>query len=205
MNFKISNWFWTQYLVAGVFISIFLLMILTPWYYSYGVSNISTVPVTPYGYDTNGNPINENGQRIDDYGNLVDENGELIDVYVGEKKLKSVQELIAEATDTSSEAETSFQRTYLNEGKFTFIDILILLSYLLSLSYVYGLFLSSVKNAICVNIPLILTFLIKTFGIFYYTKIYKLVTNNVLAWWLSLIIYFVVFYIHDRVVVTTVE
>lgn len=101
--------------------------------------------------------------------------------------------------------ETEFQRKYANEGRLSSLDMLIVTGYLLSLTYVFGLFLTSVKNAIVVNIPVFLLLSIKTISIFKLSEMYTVSVRNVILWWVCLIIYYIAFFIHNNSIVTDIE
>jgi hypothetical protein len=105
----------------------------------------------------------------------------------------------------SEDIPKEFQKKYLNNGRLSSMDMFIILGYLFSLSYVFGAFLTSLKNSIIVNIPLILLLLIKTLAIMKISDIYKTSIRNVIIWWVCLIIYYIVFYVHNALIVTDID
>lgn len=208
MNFNPRKWFWSQHLTVIAFVVIYITLSLSPWYYGFGVMKdtymeYSTERVEPYTYDEEGNPLNEQGQRIDDYGNLVDEQGELIPI---ERKRSLREEYMYRLNDRKSEQGTGnlseFEKTYKDGGKLDSIDLVVIMSYAISLTYVLGLFLSDTWTSIKVNIPLVVSMIVKTLSILYYKELYKISLNNVITWWFCLIVYLIIFYVNDRVVVT---
>ena len=100
---------------------------------------------------------------------------------------------------------TEFEKKYKNEGRLSSLDLLIVAGYLLSLSYVFGLFLTSKRNAIAVNIPLLLLLLLKTLLLVYYRDSYKISLKNVTSWWIALAVYLILFNVNDKTIITEVE
>ena len=210
MNLNPSKWFWTQYLVVIGFIIIYLVMSLTPWFYSMGIrtSTETKEEVAPYAYNEEGEPIDEQGRRINNYGQLVDEEGNPIE-NDEQQETKSFRAVIIDRlnqnADISNPTLSDFERTYVNGGRTSSIDFLIVGAYLFSMTYVFGMFLSSTKTAIMVNIFPAIFLLIKMIFIYGYRDVYQVAIKNVIIWWICLIIYYILFYIHDRIIITDIE
>ena len=180
MNWKIKNWFWTQYLVVIGFVAIYLIMSLHPWYY-----NLSYV---------------QEGQEIEGQEEVPLNFRQAMIMRAGTNKIGQTEEdLIAQQN------QTALERKYANGAKMSSLDLLIVFSYMVSISYVLGMFLSNTKNSILVNVPIFVLLMIKSIWIMQGTKAYKLAIKNVLYWWIGLGIYLILFVIHNKVVITEVE
>lgn len=94
--------------------------------------------------------------------------------------------------------EEDMTRKYRNEGKLTTIDYFYIISLIIMITYGYGLFLSSKATLIKLLIPPILFLIIKTIKIYWDIGYYQLNKNNVLIWWLGLIIVITMLFINDR-------
>lgn len=100
---------------------------------------------------------------------------------------------------------TQLEMNYANGAKMSSLDLIIVLSYLLSISYVLGMFLSSTKTVVIINVPLVLFLILKTIWIIQGTKTYKLATRNVILWWICLVIYLILFILHNKIVITEID
>lgn len=105
----------------------------------------------------------------------------------------------------SDEYSSEFERKYVNNGRMSSMDLLIVAGYLFSLSYVFGLFLSKMKTAIIVNMPVLVFMIMKTIGIRNLSDVYKFSLKHTIIWWSCLIIYYVVFLLHDRTIMTDIK
>lgn len=164
MNLNPAEWFWTQILVIIIFITVYITMSFTPWYYDIGVKEAE-------GIGLKAMIIN----RINDSSEVAESN-----------------------------SATEFEKKYVNGGRMSSLDIIIVLGYVVSLSYVLGLFLSSTKTFLIVNSLPLIALIIKTLGIRNVRDVYKWSLRNVIVWWICLIIYYMATYLHDRLIVTDI-
>lgn len=129
------------------------------------------------------------------------------DIGIKDNENKSLKAIILTQLNSPEDNEhgTDFEKKYINGGRLSSMDLMIVLGYAMSLTYTLGLFISSLKTSILVNIPPLILLIGKTFWITRVSDVYKWSLKNVIMWWICLLVYYVAFYIHDRVVITDIE
>lgn len=265
MNFKITEWFWTQYLLVFGVVGIYIVCALSPWYYSlsYKEAFINREEVEPYIVDDNGISYNANMDMINEYGDIIDIQGKVIERFepeIDEEEVELNENSLVSGAETGIYAEfggeapvdeygnpvfnidiptedsllpeqdnqlaptlreqilkdfgekegidpneTEFNRRYKDGGAFGFIDNVVMLGYVLSLTYVLGLFLSKTSTAIMVNMPTLIGLIIKSALIPRNIEVYKLSYKSVLIWWGCYLTHLLVFVLHEREVVSVID
>ena len=242
---KISKWKITQWILFIVFIAYYILITLSPWYYSLTYSRQvkeeenqryleeqgEREKVEPYYTDQYGYTYNARGERINEYGDVLNEQGQWmpdpliegeelyeteedldntpgeIEYYEDESMMTFKEKMILKmeednkSEDTLDSEEDELQKKYKNQGKLSSLDHLYVLTLLLSLSYGYGVFLSSKSTAIILNLIPLTLLIIKTLFIYKMIKIYRINLGNMISWWLGFMVYLIFFYINDRTIV----